>query len=186
MVTERIPPQAFWPLVYKKLDFPPLRILILRNCPFLQLFCWNPQPQPPRDLFLLFTNFTPITFHIIYTTLSFQFKATSHYFTWTHVSWSTKSLIHNHHSPWKNTYFFSWALLPVPANKMSDFRKWKNYFSLYIFFFCLFRDTPPTYGSSQATGRTGTSAAGLHHSHSNTRSKPRLQTTPQLMATSDP
>lgn len=137
MVTERIPPQAFWPLVYKKLDFPPLRILILRNCPFLQLFCWNPQPQPPRDLFLLFTNFTPITFHIIYTTLSFQFKATSHYFTWTHVSWSTKSLIHNHHSPWKNTYFFSWALLPVPANKMSDFRKWKNYFSLYIFFFFL-------------------------------------------------
>ena len=41
------------------------------------------------------------------------------------------------------------------------------------------------YGSSQARGWTGASAAGLQHSHSNTRPKQHLQPTPQLMATWD-
>ena len=35
-------------------------------------------------------------------------------------------------------------------------------------------------GNSQARGRIGAAAAGLHHSHSNTRSEPHLQSTPQL------
>ena len=39
------------------------------------------------------------------------------------------------------------------------------------------------YGSSQARGRIGAVAAGLRHSHSNARSEPSLQPTPQLMAT---
>ena len=47
-------------------------------------------------------------------------------------------------------------------------------------FFFLFRAAPMAYGSSQARGRIGAAAAGLHHSHSNTRSKPHLQPTPQL------
>ena len=38
----------------------------------------------------------------------------------------------------------------------------------------------------QARGLMGAVATGLHHSHSNTRSKPHLQPTPQLMATLDP
>ena len=42
------------------------------------------------------------------------------------------------------------------------------------------------YESSQARGRTGVTAAGLHHSLSNARSKPRLQPTAQLMAMLDP
>ena len=33
---------------------------------------------------------------------------------------------------------------------------------------------------------SGAVAAGLHHSHSHTRSKPRLQPTPQLTETPDP
>ena len=35
---------------------------------------------------------------------------------------------------------------------------------------------------SQARGPIGSVAAGLHHSHSNVRSKPSLGPTPQLMA----
>ena len=42
------------------------------------------------------------------------------------------------------------------------------------------------YGGSQARGRIGALAAGLHHSHSNAESKPRLRTTPQLTATPAP
>ena len=41
------------------------------------------------------------------------------------------------------------------------------------------------YGGSQARGRIGAVAAGLHHSHSNARSSPRLGPTPQLTAMLD-
>ena len=37
------------------------------------------------------------------------------------------------------------------------------------------------YASSQARGRIGSAAAGLHYSHSSAKSKPCLQPTPQLM-----
>ena len=43
-----------------------------------------------------------------------------------------------------------------------------------LFIFCLFRAAPAAYGSSQARGQFGAVAAGLRHSHSNTRSKPCL------------
>ena len=39
---------------------------------------------------------------------------------------------------------------------------------MYFFFFL--RATPAAYRGSQARGRTGAAAAGLHHSHSNARS----------------
>ena len=42
---------------------------------------------------------------------------------------------------------------------------------------CLFRATPTAYGRSQARGEIGATAVSLHHSHSNTRSKPRLSVT---------
>ena len=57
---------------------------------------------------------------------------------------------------------------------------------MIFFFFCLFRAVPMAYGSSQATGRVGTAAAGLCHSHSNTGSEPHLGPTPQFMETPDP
>ena len=37
-------------------------------------------------------------------------------------------------------------------------------FFLNLFIFCLFRATPVAYGSSQARGHIGATAAGLHHS----------------------
>ena len=40
-----------------------------------------------------------------------------------------------------------------------------------VFVFCLFRVVPATYGGSQARGQIGAAAAGLHQSHSNTRSE---------------
>ena len=42
--------------------------------------------------------------------------------------------------------------------------------------------TPRTYGSSQARGHSVASAAGLHHSYSNTESELHLKPTPQLAA----
>jgi len=63
-------------------------------------------------------------------------------------------------------------------------------FFFFFFFFCLFRATPLAYGDSHgdswAGGRTGATAVGLRHSHSNTGSKPYLRRTPQLTAMPDP
>ena len=56
-------------------------------------------------------------------------------------------------------------------------------------YFCLFAISwaaPAAYGGSQARGRIGAVATGLHQSHSNAGSEPRLQPTPQLTATPDP
>ena len=44
---------------------------------------------------------------------------------------------------------------------------------------------PVPYGSSQARHRVGVAAAGLHHSHSNLGSGPRLRPTPQFTAMAD-
>ena len=54
--------------------------------------------------------------------------------------------------------------------------------------FYFFRGTPApyAYGGSQARSQIRAVAAGLHHSHSNTRSEPHLQSTPQLTAMPDP
>ena len=62
-----------------------------------------------------------------------------------------------------------------------------HYYYFFVFF-CLSRATPTAYGGSQARGRIGAVASGLRHSHShsNTRSEPSLQPTPQLTAMPDP
>ena len=57
---------------------------------------------------------------------------------------------------------------------------------LFIYLFRLFRAEPLAYGNSQARGPIRAIAAGLCHSHSNTRSEPCLQHTPQLTAMLDP
>ena len=60
------------------------------------------------------------------------------------------------------------------------------YHLLFFFFFWLFRAAPTAYGDSQERGPMRAAAAGLHHRQSNTRSKLRLQPTPQLTAMPDP
>ena len=63
------------------------------------------------------------------------------------------------------------------------------YFLFLFFLFCFFEgggSIPPAHGSSQARGQIRPTAAGLHHSHSNKGSEPRMQPIPQLMATLDP
>ena len=68
------------------------------------------------------------------------------------------------------------------------------YLFIYFFVFCLFVvvvvvaiswAAPAAYEGSQARGRIGAVATGLHQSHSNAGSEPCLQPTPQLMATPD-
>ena len=63
------------------------------------------------------------------------------------------------------------------------------YVLLFIYLFiCLFAISwaaPTAYGGSQARGPVGAVASGLHQSHSNLGSEPRLRRTPQLMATPD-
>ena len=58
------------------------------------------------------------------------------------------------------------------------------YFVLFFLYCLFFRATSMAYGGSQSRGLIG--AASLPHSHSNARSEPYLQPTPQLMAIPDP
>ena len=60
-----------------------------------------------------------------------------------------------------------------------------SYSILFFFFFGLFRAASEVYGGSQARGRIGAGAPGLHHSHSNAKSELSLPPTPQLMAMVD-
>ena len=60
-------------------------------------------------------------------------------------------------------------------------------FFVFCFGFLPFLGLLPTaYGSSQAQGLIGAVATGLGWNHSNGRSEPHLQCTPQLMAMPDP
>ena len=59
------------------------------------------------------------------------------------------------------------------------------FFFLFLFF-AISWAAPEAYGSCQDRGLIGAAAAGLHHRHSNARSEPRLQPTPQLTAMPDP
>ena len=64
-----------------------------------------------------------------------------------------------------------------------------KYVFIYLFIYlCLFAISwaaPAAYGGSQARGLIGAVATGLHQSHSNSGSEPRLQPTQQLTATPD-
>ena len=51
-----------------------------------------------------------------------------------------------------------------------------------LFFYLFFSPTPAAYGGSQARDQIRAIATGLSHSHSNARSEPCLQPTPQLIA----
>jgi len=59
-------------------------------------------------------------------------------------------------------------------------------FFFFFFVFLLFLwAAPAAYGGTQARGQIGAVAASLRQSHSNARSEPRLQPTPQLTAMPD-
>ena len=82
-------------------------------------------------------------------------------------------------------FCFSISCLPVLFFH-NAFHSWS--FLFFFFFFCVFAISwaaPVAYGGSQARGAIGAVAAGLHQSHSNSGSEPRLQPTPQLTATPD-
>ena len=74
--------------------------------------------------------------------------------------------------------------VPFFATSLTTFTICVPFF--FFFFFCLFSATPEAYGGSQARDQIGAVAAGLCHSHSNTRSKLCLQPTPQLMVMLNP
>ena len=61
-----------------------------------------------------------------------------------------------------------------------------GFFLSFFLSVCLFRAAPMAYGGSQAKDPIGAIAAGLYHSHSNTRSQLHLWPTPQLTAMLDP
>ena len=60
------------------------------------------------------------------------------------------------------------------------------YFVLILLLLLLLSAAGVAYPSSQARGLIRAAPAGLRYSHSNTGSKPHLQSTPQLTATPDP
>ena len=76
---------------------------------------------------------------------------------------------------------FKWKI-SGPLGTTFGFCKIINLF----FFFGFSRAAPAAYGGSQARGLIRAVAASLRHSHSNARSEPHLQPTPQLMAMLDP
>ena len=99
-------------------------------------------------------------------------------------------------SPLQASPTFVEDLLFPPARTCRIFRGFiplqrfvNKYVSFYLFIYCLFailRAAPTAYGGSQARDPIRAIAAGLHHSHSHTRSEPHLRPTPQLTATLDP
>ena len=77
----------------------------------------------------------------------------------------------------------------VPTTQKPEARSY--FFLIYYYYYFLFRAAleacggPWTYGP-QAGGLIGATAVSLRQSHSNTRSQPHLQPTPQFMAMPDP
>ena len=81
--------------------------------------------------------------------------------------------------PGLNSQLFKRLVLKLAHSRIDTFL----YIFLYFFFLLFFRAALARYGSSQARGGIGVTAAGLCHSHSNAESETSLQATPQLMAT---
>ena len=97
------------------------------------------------------------------------------------------------------SYFGAKSLTLFCLQFPSPNSKWFFFVFVFVFFFCLLSfvvvvvvvivaiswAAPTAYGGSQARGLIGAVATGLRQSHSNAGSKPRLQPTPQLTATTD-
>ena len=97
--------------------------------------------------------------------------------------------------PWGSEFSLLWeSLLNIIIFQFVG-HPWGRYGIAYItkapllpsfFFFCLFRATPMAHGGSHTRGQIRAVDANLCHSHSNARSKPFLQTSPQLVAMLNP
>ena len=85
-------------------------------------------------------------------------------------------------------YLIIYAMLYIYVYKLASesYRPVLLYLFIFWSFFSFFRAAHVAYGGSQARGLIGDIAASLCQSHSNARSKPHLQPTPQLTATMDP
>ena len=66
-------------------------------------------------------------------------------------------------------------MIPIVDDMIAYIRNPKVSTKIHTEFFCLFMTVPMTYGGSQARGRMGAEAHGIHHSHSNTGSEQSLQ-----------
>ena len=98
---------------------------------------------------------------------------------------------HSHGESYVKTDMTVWLILPqgtltMPLEPKGRLLGGHAMTGGFFFFFCLFRAAPTAYGGSQARGQVRSTAAGLHHSHSNAGSKLHLPPTPQLMTTPDP
>ena len=65
-------------------------------------------------------------------------------------------------------------------------RDFDKNFIIYLIIYFLFRAALAAFGSSQARGPNGATAASPPHSHSNSGSELHLRSTPQLTAMLDP
>ena len=86
---------------------------------------------------------------------------------------------------------YSWLLCQIVIDPTCEslFLGYQSFSIGLCFWFCFcfcFRFASATYGSCQAWGQIGAAAASLCHSHSNAKSEPCLQPTPQLTAMPDP
>ena len=117
--------------------------------------------------------------------------------TWVHLFFELLCLSLDFDSPSLSILIEILSFLPLPLHWLPFLGFIHSFlflhhllrYRIYIFLFfylLLFRAASAAYGSSQARGRIGDTAAGWHHSHSNTQSKPSLQSTPQFTATPDP
>ena len=90
----------------------------------------------------------------------------------------------------KMIFFSIWAFF----NSIIEFYPQRAYTSFlrfilikdFIVFFFSPRAASVAYGSFQARGPIGATAASLYHGHNNAGYEPHLQPTPQLKATPDP
>ena len=92
-----------------------------------------------------------------------------------------------------NRYDCRNALKSKSENEFEDIKEYcikikenlNKFLTIYIYIY-IYKAALMVYGSYQTIGRIRAVVAGLCHSHSNARYKPRLQPTSQLMATPDP
>ena len=93
---------------------------------------------------------------------------------------------------WKYIYIYTYIHIHTEreickTNQIKEVEKertWRK--KIFIGLFAFSRAAPIAHGGFQTRGLIGAVTAGLHQSHSNSGSKPRLRPTPQLIATLDP
>ena len=88
----------------------------------------------------------------------------------TSILWKGWLLSWRGHALWYITCWYSYLHFHGMGSSCLAAKDLLNLGKLFIVFFFFVRATPTVYWSSQARGRNKATAAGLHHSHSNTRS----------------